>query len=317
MKKTILTAAIWALFAAGCQEAQKPKAVQPEVPAAAVKAQELTVIDLSGGDAGWLMPAQPVVAAPIDELSLAHDAPGVEHLARAEQLKTDGDFAGALTEARRGLYQREHDVEALNLVAQLAERRKRFSLAAIAHGRICDDNFDDAVPCLREARAWLKARDYEAALGSAQIAIIRDDGNPENHQAAGLAQLSLGDLKSAIAYFERAVELKPDHGYALNNLGFAYLRANENDKAVGVLQLAAEALPHLAYVHNNLGVAYERLGQAQEAKDEYFIATSLSPKYVKARINASRVAKVKVDTDEESESLSDIPHAMPTPEPMP
>ena len=57
----------------------------------------------------------------------------------------------------------EHDTELLTLVADLAQRTKRFELAAAAHGRMCDDNFEDALPCLREARSWLKARDAEAA----------------------------------------------------------------------------------------------------------------------------------------------------------
>ncbi|MBX7113088.1 MAG: tetratricopeptide repeat protein [Myxococcaceae bacterium] len=314
MKKTLLAAAMWALFAPGCTEKQTPES---KAPIAVAKPAVLPVLDVSATDAKETTALEKPAPAPTDALSLAHDTPAVDHLARAEQLKTDGDLAGALTEARRALYQNEHDAETLQLVAELAMTQKRFTLAAVAQGRLCDDVMDDAVPCLREARAWLKARDYQAALGAAQSALVRDDGNPENHQAAGLAQLSLGDLTAAITAFERAVELKPDHGYALNNLGLAYLRANQNEQAVGVLEQAAKLLPHVAFVHNNLGVAYERTGQAQEAKDEYFIATSLSPKYVKARVNASRVAKVKVETEDEMNSLSDVPHALPTPEPMP
>lgn len=315
MKKTLISAAMWALFATGCTEKQPiAPVIESKAPLAVVK---MPVLDVSATDAGRMTEIEKPVAAPIDELSLSHDTPTVDHLARAEQLKADGDIAGALTEARRALFEHEHDADTLKLVAELATMQKRFTLAAVAQGRLCNDDIEDAVPCLREARAWLKARDYQAALGAAQSAVVRDDGNPENHQAAGLAQLSLGDLTAAITAFERAVELKPDHGYALNNLGLAYLRANENEQAVGVLEQAAKLLPHVAYVHNNLGVAYERTGQAQDAKDEYFIATSLSPKYVKAHVNASRVAKVKVDTEDEIESLSDVPHALPTPEPMP
>jgi predicted Zn-dependent protease len=45
-------------------------------------------------------------------------------------------------------------------------------------------------------------------------------------------------------------------------------------------------------VHNNLGVALERVGQIEEAKAAYAEASFLSPKYVKAQLNASRIAKL-------------------------
>jgi hypothetical protein len=38
-------------------------------------------------------------------------------------------------------------------------------------------------------------------------------------------------------------------------------------------------------------VALERVGRHDEAKQAYLTATTLSPKYVKARVNATRVAK--------------------------
>jgi tetratricopeptide (TPR) repeat protein len=108
----------------------------------------------------------------------------------------------------------------------------------------------------------------------------------------------------------------------MNNLGFAYLRANENAKAVEVLTPASEKLTTVAYVHNNLGVALERMGRKDEAKAAYLHAMDLSPKYVKARVNADRVARSEVPvfddatpepvaTPAEPESLSDIPHPMP------
>jgi Flp pilus assembly protein TadD len=108
----------------------------------------------------------------------------------------------------------------------------------------------------------------------------------------GRAELAEGDLSGAIASFKKAIELVPDHGYALNNLGYALLRANLNDEAVDVLEHAAEILPNVAYVHNNLGVAYERVGREEEAEAEYTRSASLSPKYVKAQVNSARMKRL-------------------------
>jgi hypothetical protein len=59
------------------------------------------------------------------------------------------------------------------------------------------------------------------------------------------------------------------------------------------------ALPSIAYVQNNLGVAYERLGHVEEAKAVYSRATALSPRYVKAKINSDRVARVQLPAEED------------------
>ncbi len=141
--------------------------------------------------------------------------------------------------------------------------------------------------------------------------MTRDPQNVEGWQALGRAHLSAGDLPSAIVALEKAVELKPDHGYALNNLGLAYLRANENPSAAQVLERAAAQLPNVSYIQNNLGVAYERLGRVDEAKIAYERATELSPKYVKARINSERVAKVQITPDQIEDPTPDEANAVP------
>ena len=65
-------------------------------------------------------------------------------------------------------------------------------------------------------------------------------------------------------------------------------------------------------MQNNLGVALERVGRGDEAKAAYQHAMDLSPKYVKARINAARVAKApKADEAQLDDTMSDVPHPMP------
>ena len=64
-----------------------------------------------------------------------------------------------------------------------------------------------------------------------------------------------------------------------------------------VLERAAEQLPMVAYVQNNLGIALERVGRTDEATAAYQQAMDLSPKYVKARVNAARVAKAVIEVD--------------------
>lgn len=249
--------------------------------------------------------------APIEPLALATETKNVDHVARARQLMQDQDLKGALTEARRALFTSPGDTEVLELIATLGRQAGQPALSAEAWGRLAEQRPGDAITCIKQARAFLKAKDFTGAITAGQEAQRRDPGNPEAFQVTGLAQLSNGDLSAAITSFKTVIGLQPDHGYAMNNLGLAYLRANLNEQAVEILEEAVEHLPTVAYVHNNLGVAYERVGRGEDAKHAYQEAMDLSPKYVKARLNAARVAKSPVPVDGEDGTMSDVPHPMP------
>ena len=310
MKKKILSALIAGLAFAGCDEPKpvtlrKPTATETAM-ASKPKPQAEAVKPV---DAGQLTQAEPTPETPKDPLAVEHDQPKVDHLARAHELKGLGDFNGALTEARRALFTDGTDEDALGFIAKIAPRTGQHGLAAEAYGRLAELHTDDAVPLIAQTRALISARAYVAAMRVGREAVALDAQNVEGWHALGRAHLSNGDLQSAIVAFEKAVEIDPKHGYALNNLGLAYLRANENAAAAQVLERAVELLPHVAYVQNNLGVAYERLGHVEEAKAAYDQATVLSPKYVKARVNSDRVAKVQLDS--EYEPLPDDVNAVP------
>lgn len=294
MKKRLVSCCIAALAFAACEDPVQSTPRPQAVKRAVIVAPVVAVFDAGS----------PVIEEPVDVLALAHDQKGVDHLARAKKLSDEGDRPGALTEARRAIFTSPTDEETLTFIARLTQKMGKHQLAAEAYGRIAEVRSEDAVPLVAQARALVKAKAYDRAVIAGRDAIQRDLGNPEAFQATGLAYLGSGELQRAIAMFNKVIELAPDHGWALNNLGLAYLRANENEKAVEVLTRSAELLPTTAYVHNNLGVALERLGRKDEAKQAYLTSTTLSPKYVKARINAERVAKVgtldEVQPDQEA-----------------
>lgn len=287
MKTTLTAAALTALSLSACQEPTTPITSTPPPRAAIVASTPKQPLFVDAGALSQLQTPPPV----IDPLGLPAEVKGVDHLDKARTLDADGDLKGALTEARKALGEEPNDVDALTLVTKLAPRLKQHGLAALAYGRLAEQSPDDAVPLIRQTRALIDAHDFSEATKVGRAAVKLDPQNPEGWHALGRAHLSANDLPSAIIAFEKTVELQPKHGYALNNLGLAYLRANENAAARQVLERAVEVLPHLAYVHNNLGVALERLGETSLAQGEYLVATDLSPKYVKARINADRVAK--------------------------
>lgn len=293
MKKTLLTACLASLMFPACtrEPEEKPRSRAPvPVPRVSVaKPVPQPLVTLVRVEPEAEPEAEPI--APVDLLALAHEhVSGDKHLVRSRALREEGELEGALLEARRSLADAPDDEESLSAVATLAKKAGEKALAAEAYARLAKVRPDDATPLIQQARLLLSLKKPEEAAQVAEEAIARDATHPEGYQALGRAHLIAHQLSSAIEQFEKVISLEPDHGYALNNLGLACLRANENARALEVLRRAADALPHVAYVHNNLGIALQRQGLEEEAREAFSQATSLSPKYVKARINLHRVA---------------------------
>jgi tetratricopeptide (TPR) repeat protein len=241
-------------------------------------------------------------------LALAHEeSRNVDHLSRAIALREQGDFEGALTEARRALFDDPKDAGALEQIARAARLLGSHEIRLEALDRLAGLRPEDPAPLIQRARTLLSLKRLDEALAAGRLAVERGPGEPEAYQVLGRAHLAKGELATAIAQFEKVLTLEKDHGYALNNLGFAFLRANRNQEAVEVLRRAVEALPYVAYVHNNLGVALERVGRIDEAKSAYSAAMFLSPKYVKAQVNASRLERLAQAPAVDGGS----PHAVP------
>ncbi len=290
MSNRLLAVPLAAVLVAGCEKSPAPA---PSPPVA-----EVHVPVPAASAAPAVAPAPKPTGAPVDTLALPRSGPpGVDHLARAEKLRDDGDTAGALVEARRALADDGEDSDALALIAHLARASGQVTLAAEAYERLGRIDPEDSVPLVQAARMRLAAGNAEAAEALARSAVGRDEGNVEAWQALGRAQLSAGNLAGAIHSLEQGRTLEPSHGWVLNNLGFAYLRASRNPEALEVLERAAELLPEAAVVQNNLGVARERTGDLEGARASYARSALLAPKYVKARVNGERTAMLRSAAD--------------------
>jgi tetratricopeptide (TPR) repeat protein len=280
------------LSLSACQKSPSPAApasVPQPVPLQALSAAA------AAPDAG----AVSVAALPSPVLGLAHLDPGpVNHLARARTLREEGDAVASLAETRRQLADDAEDDSALQMVATLAQSLGQNALAAAAFEKLAAVREDDAVPLIQAARLHLLLKDAPGAERLASEALGRDGGNVEAFQVLGRAALIEGDLRRAMDALEQARVLAPAHGWVLNNLGFAYLRANENAEALETLGRAAELLPAAAVVQNNLGVALERLGRTEEAAVAFDRSAALAPHYTRALVNRSRLALLRtVDGD--------------------
>ena len=84
-------------------------------------------------------------------------------------------------------------------------------------------------------------------------------------------------LKTAMDYIRKAVKLKPEDGYYVDSLGWAYFRLGNLPAAVEQLERAVELRPDDPVINDHLGDAYWRVGRKLEAKYQWQQSLSLKP----------------------------------------
>ena len=85
------------------------------------------------------------------------------------------------------------------------------------------------------------------------------------------------NMKTGMDYIRKAVKLKPDDGYYVDSLGWAYYKIGNLSAAVEQLERAVELKPDDPVVNDHLGDAYWRIGRVLEAKYQWQQALTLKP----------------------------------------
>jgi tetratricopeptide (TPR) repeat protein len=85
------------------------------------------------------------------------------------------------------------------------------------------------------------------------------------------------NLKTAMDYIRKAVKLKPDDGYYVDSLGWAYYRLGNLQAAVEHLERAVELRPDDPVINDHLGDVYWQIGRKFEAKYQWQQSLTLKP----------------------------------------
>lgn len=90
------------------------------------------------------------------------------------------------------------------------------------------------------------------------------------------------NLRQGLAMIEKAVRLKPDDGYIVDSLGWAYYRLGNFKEALKHLERAVELRPDDPTLNDHLGDVYWRVGREREAKFQWDQALTLQPEPAEA-----------------------------------
>ncbi len=122
------------------------------------------------------------------------------------------------------------------------------------------------------AKRWPEAEvDFHRAL----------ELNPNQPQVLnylGYSWVDMGEnLDPALDMIRTAVDLRPNDGYIVDSLGWAFYRLDRFDEAVVELERAVELRPEDPVINDHLGDAYWQVGRKREAVFQWAHARDLDP----------------------------------------
>lgn len=137
-----------------------------------------------------------------------------------------------------------------------------------------------------------EAGDWQGAEADLQAAIAVEPDRPELLNFLGYAWVNRGvRVQEGLALIQRAADARPDQGYIIDSLGWAYFRLGQMEKAIEYLERAAELSPTDSEVVDHLGDAYWRAGRETEARFEWTAALDLKPDAVREATLRSKLDK--------------------------
>ena len=174
------------------------------------------------------------------------------------------------------------DLEAIMALGNVQRGRKQFAQCADTYGKGIDTIkqpeksnwviFYFRGICYERSHQWAKAEaDLKKAL----------DLFPEQPQVLnylGYSWIDQGvNLDQGMDMIKRAVGQRPDDGYIVDSLGWAYFKIGNYDEAVKNLERAVELKPEDPTINDHLGDAYWRVGRTLEAHFQWAHARDLKP----------------------------------------
>ncbi|MBX9926959.1 MAG: tetratricopeptide repeat protein, partial [Hyphomicrobiaceae bacterium] len=174
------------------------------------------------------------------------------------------------------------DLRPLEALGNIMRARKRYDEAIVYYSKAID------LVAKPEKRHWAywysrgtcyeRVKNWPAAEADLQKALVLFPDQPLVLNYLGYSWVDQGlNLKQGLALIEKAVTLRPDDGYIVDSLGWAYFKLGDFKEAVKYLERAVELRPEDPTLNDHLGDALWRVGRTLEATFQWEQALSLKP----------------------------------------
>jgi tetratricopeptide (TPR) repeat protein len=212
--------------------------------------------------------------------------PPTSPLSRNAQIQLAGDLDSLdrTDEAKKRLddliAKRPKDTEAILALGNIERARKDFAACADTYGKAIDTvpNPDKSnwVMFYFRGICYERSHQWPSAEADMKKALELYPDQPLVLNYLGYSWVDQGmHLDEGMDMIRRAVEQRPDDGYIVDSLGWAYFRTSNYDEAVKNLERAVELKPDDPTINDHLGDAYWRVGRTLEAHYQWQQAKDL------------------------------------------
>src|ERR1700686_961049 len=175
------------------------------------------------------------------------------------------------------------DIEAIMALGNIERGRKKFADCVTTYSQGID-----ALPQANKKTNWIyyyyrgiceeRSKQWSKAEADMRKALDLQPEQPHVLNYLGYSWIDQGiNLDEGMKMIKRAVEQRPDDGYIVDSLGWAYYRIGNYDDAVKNLERVIDLKPEDPTINDHLGDAYWRVGRTLEAKFQWAHARDLKP----------------------------------------
>ena len=174
------------------------------------------------------------------------------------------------------------DRDAVLALGNILRARKRFSECGDAYSKVIKDIKDpqksDWTVFYFRGVCYERSKQWDKAETDLKKALELFPNQPHVLNYLGYSWIDQGlHLDEGMKMIRKAVEQRPDDGYIVDSLGWAYYRVGNYDEAVKHLERAIEIRPEDPTINDHLGDAYWRVGRQLEARFQWAHARDLKP----------------------------------------
>ena len=130
---------------------------------------------------------------------------------------------------------------------------------------------------------------FTEALASYDNALALKPDHPKAHNNRGNALQELRRPAEALAAYDRAIAVAPDYAEAHSNRGNTLRELERPDDALAAYDRAIAIIPDYAQAHSNRGNVLRDIGRLDNALIAYETAAAIAPDYVESHANKGHV----------------------------
>ncbi len=175
------------------------------------------------------------------------------------------------------------DLEAIMALGNIQRSRKKFSECAVTYG-----NGINVIEATNDKPNWVyhyfrgicfeRSKQWSQAESDLRKALELQPDQPHVLNYLGYSWIDQGiNLDDGMKLIKRAVDQRPDDGYIVDSLGWAYYRIGNYEEATKHLERATDLRPEDPTINDHLGDAYWRVGRKLEARFQWAHARDLKP----------------------------------------